>query len=315
MGGFHCPMGCLWYDDEPCIDCGLCSATTKEEMVEASRKIREYLRSHADRKKIMKKVAICGKGGVGKSIMVSLISSVMTEEGYAVLAIDTDESNPGLYRMFGLDREPRPLMKLLSRFSLSEPEPQTEWIAKEEISIQDIPGEYLIEKDSLKFLEVGKIIDPFQGCACTMADVVRDLLDKLALKDNEVVVIDMEAGIESFGRGVERSVDTVLIIVEPSFESMALAEKVSYMADGIGVNKVRAILNKIPSEKTAERMRKELNKRGVKVIGTVGYDSQIAEACFEGSSLGQSQAREDVKGIVRQLIEESKSEDDDVEER
>ena len=76
---------------------------------------------------------------------------------------------------------------------------------------------------------VGKINDPFQGCACSLADVTRGLVARLSLMDNEILLIDMEAGVESFGRGVERSVDLVLSIVEPSFESMALAKKIVYL--------------------------------------------------------------------------------------
>ena len=306
MGAFHCPMGAPFYDGDGCILCGLCIATTKEEMVEATKKIRNYLRSQVDRKSDFKKIAICGKGGTGKSTIVTLMADALREEGYGVLVIDTDESNPGLYRMLGFDKEPRPLMKLLSRFSLGEPEPETKWIIQDEISIQDIPPAYILENDSLKFMMVGKIEDPFQGCACSMADVTRDLVGKLILKDKEVVIMDAEAGIESFGRGVERNVDTVLMIVEPSFESVALAEKICYMADGIGVRMVRAILNKIPSEEIRGKLIEALAQRNISQIGTVHLDPAISEAGFEGKALGNSKAKEEIKEIIRRLLNEAK---------
>ena len=145
-------------------------------------------------------------------------------------------------------------MKLLSRFSLGEPEPDTKWITQDKILIEDIPLEFLLENDGLRFMMVGKIEDPFQGCACSMADVTRELMIRLALKEKEIVVIDQEAGVESFGRGVERGVDTVLVIVEPSVESLALAEKIHYMAEGIGIGRIRAILNKMPSENMAKKV-------------------------------------------------------------
>ena len=256
-------MGAAYYDDEPCIDCGLCLATSKEEMVKASKMIRDYLRSHAERKELSKKIAVCGKGGTGKSTVVTLMANALRGAGYLVLVIDSDESNPGLYQMFGFDQQSRPLMALLDRFSLEGTKPETEWLKQDEISIQHIPSEYLLEHDNLKFLMIGKITDPFQGCACSMANIARNFIEKLVLKDNEVVLIDMEAGIESFGRGMERGVDTVLITVEPSFESLALADKISYMADGIGVNRVRAIPNKIPSEKVEKKIIDELKKKRV----------------------------------------------------
>ena len=298
-------MGAAYYDGEGCIDCGLCSAITKEEMVEASQRIREYIRSHAERRNTSKKIAVCGKGGAGKSTMVALTASVLREEGYIVLVIDADESNPGLYRMFGFDKQPTPLMALMDRFSLGETRPKG-WLTKSEILIQDIPSEYILEEGNLKFLMVGKINDAFQGCACSMADITRHLIGKLLIKDKEVVLIDMEAGIESFGRGIERSVDTILIIVEPSFESLALGGKIRYMAEGIGVNKVGAILNKVPSGEIETIMIEKLKGKSVNFIGTVYHDHQVSEAGFEGKVLGDSKAKAEIKKITRRLFGESK---------
>ena len=306
MPAFHCPMGAVYYDDEPCIDCGLCLAKTKEEMVEASKKIRDYLKSHAERKGFSQKIAVCGKGGTGKSTVVTLMANALRKEGYLVLVIDTDESNPGLYRMLGFDQQSRPLMALLDRFSSDETKPETEWLRQDEISLHDIPREFILGSYNLKFLMVGKIVDPFQGCACSMADIARGFIQKLVLRDKEVALIDMEAGIESFGRGLERGVDTVLIMVEPSFESIALAEKVSYMADGIGINRVRAILNKIPSAEIEKKIIEELEKKKVKTIGTICFDPQIGEAGLEGETPpDNSNAGEDVRRITQLLLGES----------
>jgi CO dehydrogenase maturation factor len=306
MGLFHCPMGAPFYDDEACIDCGLCSATTKEEMIEASKKIRVYLRSHAEKMGAIHKIAVTGKGGTGKSSVVTLMANTLKRRGYSVFVLDADESNPGLYRMFGFDKEPKPLMALLSRFSPGEPEPSTGWLTREQITRQDIPSEYILELNGLKFLTVGKIVDPFQGCACSMADINRGLVAKLVLKDKELLLVDTEAGVESFGRGVERSVDTVLIVVEPSFESLALAEKIAYMAEGMGVGRVRAILNKVSSEQVGQRMIEELNKKDIKPIGTIYLDPHLSEAGFEGTALGNSKATSDMELITDLLLQESK---------
>jgi CO dehydrogenase maturation factor len=153
---------------------------------------------------------------------------------------------------------------------------------------------------------VGKIVDPFQGCACSMADIAKDLVAKLVLKDKELLLIDMEAGIESFGRGMERSVNTILIVVEPSYESLALAEKISYMAEGMGISWIRAILNKVPSEEVKQRMIEELDKRSIKPIGTIYFDPQLNKAGFEGTVLGDSKATLDMEVIMDLLVDESK---------
>jgi CO dehydrogenase maturation factor len=137
-----------------------------------------------------------------------------------------------------------------------------------------------------------------------MVDVVRDLVGNLVLNDEsrEAVLVDMEAGVESFGRGVERSVDTVLIVVEPSFESMALAEKAKYMADGIGLKRVHAVLNKMPSDQIASSVTEGLQKMGIEPLGNVFFDPEIHATGLEGTALRASRAKEDIKGIVRRLM-------------
>jgi CO dehydrogenase maturation factor len=306
MGIFHCPVGAAFYDDEDCIDCGMCTAETEEQMVEASKKIRAYLRTNAPKPGPVKKIAVCGKGGVGKSSITTLIAGALKTEGFTILVLDTDESNPGLFRMFGFENGPKPLMTLLSRFASNEPAIGTEWLMKgDTLTVQDIPKEFILENDGLRFLMIGKIEDPFQGCACSMADIARDLMRKLVPNEKEIVLVDMEAGVESFGRGVERNVDTVLIIVEPSFESMALAGKIGYMCEGMGIFRVRAVLNKVPSEKIRQRMIEELDRKNIKVIGTVYYDPELSEAGFEGRPPGQSKAAGEVEAIIKNLFDEA----------
>ena len=305
MGLYHCPMGAAFYDDDPCIDCGMCIAETEKEMVEASKKIRLYLQSQAPATRSVKKIAVSGKGGVGKSTVTALIAEALKAEGYTVIVLDTDESNPGLHRILGFNSVPKPLIRLMSRFSKGDPETETGWITRDEIAIKDIPPDYVMTSDGLRFLMVGKIEDPFQGCACEMADITRDLMGKMVMGEKEIAIVDMEAGIESFGRGLERNVDTILMIVEPSFESMALSEKIGYMAQGMGINRILAILNKVPSEAVRQKMTEELNKRKVKTVGAVYYDPLVSEAGFEGKPPGETKALEDVQEIIRLILNDS----------
>ncbi|MBN1381208.1 MAG: P-loop NTPase [Deltaproteobacteria bacterium] len=303
MGVFHCPFGCPYYEDEGCIDCGLCTAETEEEMVEASKKVRAYLKEHAIQGKSIQKIAVCGKGGTGKSTMVTLMAQALTKLNYSVLVMDTDESNPGLYRFLDFEKTPKPLSTLMSRFSYKgQPEEGTDWIMLPEIKVSDIPPEFIPSQNGIKFLMVGKIEDPFQGCACEMSDVSRGLVLRLKLAENEIILIDTEAGIESFGRGVERSVDMVLSVVEPAFEAMALAEKIIYMAEGMGINRAGAVLNKVPSENIKEKMIAELKARNVQTLGTIHFDPKVQEAGFEGRPPINSKAAEEVEGITKLLM-------------
>lgn len=305
MGLFHCPMGAAFYEDDNCIDCGMCYAKTRDEMVEASRKIRAYLQSRASKNSTIRKMAVCGKGGVGKSTIVVLLGNALREAGYGVLIFDTDESNPGLYRMLGLDKPPRALMTVLNRLPSGKREVTARWLMLDKIAVADIPSEYIHGGDNLKFLMVGKIDDPFQGCACSMANIAGELAGKLILEDRELLLIDVEAGVESFGRGVERYVDTLLIVVEPSFESIALAEKIKYMAEGMGIGRVRAVLNKVPSGEVRQRLTDELDKKGVRTLGAVYFDPELSAASLEGVTPVNSKAADEVRSIAGLLISES----------
>ena len=266
------------------------------------------MKAHASartKKYLIQKIAVCGKGGVGKSTVTTLLAGCLAECGYDLLVMDTDESNPGLFRMFGFEQEPRPLISLLSRFSLGEPEPDTAWLTRDDIAFEDIPGEFIQQRDRLRFAMVGKIDDPFQGCACSMADVTRDLMLRLSVKERQIALVDQEAGVESFGRGVERGMDTLLIVVEPSYESMALAEKINYMAQGIGIPRIRAILNKVPSEQVEEKMTDTLLKKGIRYLGAIRLNAKVSEEGFEGVPLGESDARAQMRIITRLMLDEA----------
>jgi CO dehydrogenase maturation factor len=307
MPAFHCPLGAVYYDDEPCIDCGLCQARTPGERVEASRRMREYICAHAERKNRSQKMAVCGKGGTGKSTLTALLANALRREGYTVLVIDSDESNPGLPRLLGVDPPATPLISLLERFSPGDRKPDGSWLEAARISLESIPRAFIASAPRMKFLTVGKIIDPFQGCACQMADLTRDFVQKTHLGIKEIMLIDMEAGIESFGRGMERGVDSVLTIVEPSFDSLALAEKIRYLAEGIGISAIQAILNKIPSLEIEEKLRKELENKQMKVAGAVYLDPQISQAGFTGQKLPDNTgAAMQVKKIAAALLSEPK---------
>jgi CO dehydrogenase maturation factor len=121
------------------------------------------------------------------------------------------------------------------------------------------------------------------------------------LKDGEVVILDMEAGVESFGRGVERHADTILIVAEPSFESIVVAGRIARMAQGMGISRVGAVLNKMSSAAMASRTSQELGKLGVKVFGVLNYSQELAEAAFEGGTVKNGVAVKEAGAIIAAL--------------
>jgi CO dehydrogenase maturation factor len=249
------------------------------------------------------KVSVCGKGGSGKSTIVTLLANEARDRGFQVLVVDSDESNSGLYRMFGFDRAPVPLMELLGgKASLKQKMSHPEVLAQAEMWLADIPLEHMIEKDGVRLVAVGKILQSLEGCACPMGVLSREFLKKLRLKDGEMAIVDMEAGVEHFGRGVETSIDDVLVVVEPSFESITLAERVNSLAAQSGVRNTWAVLNKVSSDEMAQNLAGELSKRGVVAAGAVPHDPEIFQACFEGRPVHGSKALDGIGEVLDFLL-------------
>lgn len=259
------------------------------------------------------KISVCGKGGSGKSVIVALLADQIKSRGYHVLVVDSDESNSGLYRILGFDRPPDPLLdlvggkgkvqqKMLAKFSSGESEPRMQVLAQDTILVKDLPPQHIKQSADLRLVNVGKILHSLEGCACPMGVLTREFLAKLSLEKNEVAIVDMEAGVEHFGRGVATSIDEVLVVVEPSFESVQLASRIIELAADAGVRRTSAILNKITSDEMAAKLKDDLRNRGIEPIGIVQYDPEIFQATLEGRKPHHGTASDDVKSIVDALL-------------
>jgi CO dehydrogenase maturation factor len=154
-----------------------------------------------------------------------------------------------------------------------------------DVAAADLPANYVNITDGIVLIVIGKIYMALEGCACPLGIVSRSFLGSLKLSDDEVALVDMEAGVEHFGRGVETGVDAVLIVVEPSLDSLDVAQKIAQLSDQIKIGDVWAVINKVPSQRIADHVRAELGKRGLNAIGTINFDASIFENCLEGSAL------------------------------
>ena len=256
----------------------------------------------------MNKIAVCGKGGSGKSVIVRLLADGLRARGRRVVVVDADESNTGLHRMLGFDNPPEPLIGLLGGKQKLEEElvekvraGESEMainLIRQEMQLEDIPAEYMFESDGIKLINIGKILIALEGCACPMGIVSRSFLKQLHLEPDEVAVVDLEAGVEHFGRGVETSIDCVLVVVEPSIDSLEVAEKIGELSAQIEIADVWAVLNKITSDEIADRLRDYLDKRDIRVIGAIHQDPEIFESCLEGRPIRGRVAAEDVDKIL-----------------
>jgi CO dehydrogenase maturation factor len=249
------------------------------------------------------KISVCGKGGSGKSTVVALLANEARSKGYRVLVVDADESNSGLFRMFGFDHPPVPLMELVGgKRGLKEKMGQPSILSETTILTDQIPEEYLLRKDSLTLVAIGKIMQSLEGCACPMGVLSREFLKKLVLAEDELAIVDMEAGVEHFGRGVDTSIDSVLIVVEPPLESVNVGQKIHELALGTGIKNVWAVLNNVPSQEIAVRLKTELEERQIEVIGCIYSDADIFKASMEGKIPSNGVAVRETRGLIGTIL-------------
>ena len=251
------------------------------------------------------KLSVCGKGGSGKSVLTSLLANQAISRGLGVLVVDSDESNSGLFKMLGFESPPVPLMELVGgKKKLKEKMAQPNVLSENHFSIEDIPSQYLIRRNGLMLISIGKILQALEGCACPMGVLSREFLKKIPLGENKIALIDMEAGVEHFGRGIDESIDRILLVVEPSFESITMADKIKGLAGAMSKS-VSAVLNKIDSEKTVHKLEGELRIKNIEVIGIIPNDPLVFEACLEGRALGVGEAFHAAGKVLDDLLAEN----------
>lgn len=259
------------------------------------------------------KICICGKGGSGKSTIVKLMADAFNKQGNNVTVLDSDESNTSLFWMLGFEVPPHPLMEslggkkkvqeeMLVRFSRGEKEPKMSIWKGERISNDSIPSEYVAQKGNLRLITTGKIHQSLEGCACPMGVVTREFLKKFELGPDEVMLVDMDAGIEHFGRGIETSVDAVVSVVEPSLESVSMAAKIKELTRSAGASFKGAVLNKIGSPDQKTTLYEKLNDVGVPILGIIQYHDGIVAGYLEGRALNVLEASAEMEGIVKTLL-------------
>ncbi|HUS76979.1 MAG TPA: P-loop NTPase [Methanothrix sp.] len=248
------------------------------------------------------KLVICGKGGSGKSTVSALMAREMAARGDRVLVVDTDESNFGLYKHLGLE-QPKDFMDSLGgkkglgermrKFMRSEGKEKLSIL--EDFSLEDIPSELIVGENGIKLVAIGKIHDFGEGCACPMGALAREFIQKLKA-DGMQVIVDTDAGIEHFGRGVEAGCDKIVVVIDPSFESVQLSQKISEM--GAKINKpVFFVLNRMNED--ALELRDLVDKE--RIVGILPFDREVFKACLKGNKVPEIK---EMKLIVDRLLAE-----------
>jgi CO dehydrogenase maturation factor len=231
------------------------------------------------------KIVVCGKGGCGKSTIVALLAKEMARRKNKVLVIDSDESNIGLHSRLGMEK-PADFMNYFGGKKLlfeKTNEMKNKW------RLDNLPEDYLTEKGNIQLLSMGKIYQFGEGCACPINALSSKFLEVLDLRDGEFLIADTDAGIEHFGRGLEKGVDILLVIVDPSQESIILANKISELGQQID-KPVYYILNRINNQQTKDILMNSIDRE--RVIAVIPENKEIFMSGLAGSEFNM-----DVEGI------------------
>jgi CO dehydrogenase maturation factor len=225
----------------------------------------------------MIKIAISGKGGVGKTTLSGTLARLLARKGYQVLAIDADPSM-NLASALGIKNPPKPLTEFTELIDERAGGPAG--VFKLNPRVDDIVDKFGVTgPDNVKLLVLGTVERGGSGCMCPASSFLKALLRHVLLKTNSVVILDMEAGVEHLGRGTTRGIDIMLIVVEPGARSIETAGRIVELARQIDIRKFGAVINKAGGE--AKDIEDKLKGYGIEVFGIIPYDTSLVQADME----------------------------------
>ena len=252
------------------------------------------------------KLAVSGKGGVGKTTVCSMIIRNMAERGNKVLAIDADpDANlgqalgmPGWEKITPISK----MRELIAERTESKPGTYGSFF-KLNPKVDDLPDSLSLKKDGIKLMVLGGVESGGGGCICPESTMLKALVTNVLLFRNEHLVMDMEAGVEHLGRATARAVDRLIVVVEPGRRSMDTARHIRSLGRDIGIDQVVLVGNKIRGDKDREFLEKTLSD--FQFLGFFPFDHEVIEADLDGVSPydRNTAAKETVERIVDQLLQ------------
>jgi CO dehydrogenase maturation factor len=251
------------------------------------------------------KIAISGKGGVGKTLLASLLSRIFAEAGYSVLAIDADPDS-NLAATLGFpnvgDITPISEMSALIEERTGAKPGKASSLFKLNPKVNDLPEKYSLKYNGIRLMVMGRIKQGGTGCYCSENALLQALITHLLLGRDEVVILDMEAGIEHLGRATAQAVDKLIVVVEPGRRSMETAQRIDKLAREIGLSNIAIVANKVRSQADREVLTSSLP--GFEFLGFIPYDQAIVDADLTNRSVLDSseQVAGEVKSIYQALL-------------
>jgi CO dehydrogenase maturation factor len=229
------------------------------------------------------KLAITGKGGVGKTTIASMIIQHLADRGKRVIAIDADP-DANLASALGFSGAdtivPIAEMDALIEERTGAKPGQSGSFFSINPKVDDLPEKLWLEKGNIRLMVMGTVKKGGGGCACPESALLKSLMSHVVFYRDDVVVMDMEAGIEHLGRGTATAVDMMIVVVEPGKRSIETAEKISRLARDLGIRETGVVGNKVRGADDEKFIRDSL--AGIRVLGFIPYDAGLIEADLAG---------------------------------
>ena len=231
------------------------------------------------------KLAITGKGGVGKTTLASTLARLYADEGRTVLAADVDpDANLGL--ALGLTQEEVdaivPISKMRTLVEERTGATDANRFYKLNPYVADIPEKYSRDINGVKLLVMGTVDVGGSGCVCPEHVMLKSILSALTYRKNDVVIMDMEAGLEHLGRGTASNMDQFVVVIEPGARSVQTYRNVKRLAADLGVKRVRVVANKLRVPEDEAFICSVIPAEDL--LGCIHYNPQIMDADRQGKS-------------------------------
>ena len=231
------------------------------------------------------KLAITGKGGVGKTTLSSTLARLYADEGRTVLAADVDpDANLGL--ALGLTQEEVdeivPISKMRTLVEERTGASAANQFYKLNPYVADIPDTFSKEINGVKLLVMGTVDVGGSGCVCPEHVMLKSILSTLTYRKNDVVIMDMEAGLEHLGRGTAQGMDQFIVVIEPGARSVQTYRNVKRLAKDLGVKQVRVVANKVRDQQDEDFVRSIIPEEDL--LGCIHYNTEVIDADRQGKS-------------------------------
>jgi CO dehydrogenase maturation factor len=248
------------------------------------------------------KLAISGKGGVGKTTFSSLLIRTLSDMGKKVLAIDADP-DANLAAALGIpDADKIVPIADMKEMIFERTGAQPGGIGgffRLNPKVDDLPDAVSVQKDNIKLMRLGCVKKGGGGCLCPESTLLKALVMHIVLARDEVVVMDMEAGIEHLGRATAKAVDKLIVVVEPGRRSIDTAEHIRRLAAEIQLNQIYIVGNKVRGARDEDFLRQHL--KGFDILGFIPYADDLIEADLRGASPYDVESA--AKARVREMID------------